>query len=82
MSVSIAITEVATGITAIHAAEEWNEFIWTDGNYACDCNRWIFHRRASGEDPDIDDSTCGEGAFIIHVTDESGNVLYSERKPA
>ncbi|MDQ3565656.1 MAG: hypothetical protein M3436_16595 [Pseudomonadota bacterium] len=30
--------------------DETNEFIWTEGNYACECNRALFIARAGGED--------------------------------
>ena len=28
--------------------EDLGEFMWTDGNYSCDCNRALFHARARG----------------------------------
>ena len=41
------------------------EWYWTEGNYGCDCNRWLFFERAADGDPDIDDAECGEGRFEI-----------------
>lgn len=51
------------------------EFMWTDGNYGCDCNRALFFARAAGDDePDID---CGEEAYsVLRVEDETGRILY------
>jgi hypothetical protein len=37
------------------------QFLWTEGNYGCDCNRAIFFADAGGEgDIDID---CGDSRF-------------------
>lgn len=43
----------------------WHEgfFWWTEGNFSCDCNRYLEFERAVGGDPDIDDAACGEGAY-------------------
>ena len=45
------------------------EFLWSEGNYSCNCNRFLFFERAQGKteeeikaiDPDKDDMTgsCG-----------------------
>lgn len=40
-----------------------DEFLWMDGNFACDCNRLLFIARALGRpDPDV---TCGEDRVVI-----------------
>lgn len=51
------------------------EFMWSEGNYACDCNRAAFFAEAAGEiDPHQD---CGHAAFsVLSVEDESGRTLY------
>lgn len=33
-------------------------WMWTDGNYCCDCNRFLFFERAKGRDPDLYDEEC------------------------
>lgn len=39
------------------------EFMWTDGNYACDCNRALFWNRIKGkDDPDV---PCGDGEYVV-----------------
>lgn len=35
------------------------EYMFTEGNYGCDCNRRLFMARAAGR-PDPDPSPCGE----------------------
>jgi hypothetical protein len=38
------------------------DFMWSEGNYACDCNRALFWARALN--PDADDATgCSHGRF-------------------
>lgn len=40
--------------------EDSQEFLWSDGNYGCDCNRRLFLCRANGlDDPDDEDDPCG-----------------------
>lgn len=43
-------------------------FMWTDGNYGCDCNRFLFFERALGHDPDFGDCPpCGEELYEAEV---------------
>jgi len=51
--------------------EDCHEFIWTDGNYACDCNRYLFFQRAAGEAEDAG-RICGDGAYSIVQVVEDG----------
>lgn len=39
-----------------------DEFMWTEGNYSCDCNRYLFFERAIGGTPGFDQE-CGDTAF-------------------
>lgn len=45
---------------------EWDddEFMWTDGNYGCDCNRHLFFNRAKGIEPE-DARPCGEERYSV-----------------
>ena len=48
-------------------------FMWTDGNYACDCNRHLFFCRAVGEDEEKDEPKCGSEVYsLVKVVDEHG----------
>jgi hypothetical protein len=38
-------------------------YMWTDGNYACDCNRGLMFARA--HDEDVEDIACGHSRFDI-----------------
>lgn len=57
----------------------FNEFIWSDGNFACDCNRRLFFERALDANYDDDiDYDCGSDKYAVRITDKSDNVLYDE----
>lgn len=54
------------------------KFQWSDGNYGCDCNRYLYFERAGGvEPPDDDDRPCTEGQYVIDriVDVATGHVL-------
>jgi hypothetical protein len=41
---------------------------WTEGNYGCDCNRYLFAERSIGNDPDWDDHEvrpCGHERYEL-----------------
>ncbi|CAN5816701.1 hypothetical protein BH20PSE1_BH20PSE1_01400 [soil metagenome] len=39
--------------------EDHTEFMWTEGNYACDCNRHLSFERAGGREPADEEGKCG-----------------------
>lgn len=56
---------------------ETGEFIWSEGNFACDCNRSLLFRGAGGdEDPESDD--CGHGHYSVFIQAEDGATLYED----
>lgn len=51
------------------------EFMWSEGNYACDCNRAAFFYG----DNDFDD-TCGDHRFsVVSLRLEDGTMLIGQR---
>lgn len=52
----------------------WNEYLWADGNFACDCNRALLFQRAGGvEPPDDEDQPCGSISYsIVRVVGDDG----------
>ena len=52
-------------------------FMWTEGNYACDCNRELFFARAANEpDPEVGDNHCGSERFtVISALREDGETI-------
>lgn len=67
---------------------EWNdgsEFWWTEGNFGCDCNRFMEFERAgpsyTAEDEGRirDEAICGSSGYRIRVEDLTGNLLFEEK---
>lgn len=56
--------------------DETMEYLWSEGNYGCDCNRALFFSRAVGDDDP--DRECGYTEFSIEILDDNGKLLYSE----
>lgn len=50
-----------------------DEFWWSEGNFACDCNRAILVR-----DPD---ESCGHSRYKVRITLPDGTVPYDEITP-
>ena len=66
---AIAVTEWTTDCRVWDSEEDVFDtmrFIWTDGNYSCDCNRGDFIARTAGlPDPDL---KCGHTLALITLT--------------
>ena len=53
-------------------------YLWSEGNYACDCNRGDFFAQANDEDKDYDGG-CGDTAYSVRLRNKkNGRVYYSE----
>lgn len=85
----VEIEDTRTGKTRTYAMwqalhdGEFSDFVWTEGNFACDCNRFLFFQYANGlgvDEVDDEDGPCGDGRYLILslVDADSGRVLYSE----
>jgi hypothetical protein len=79
---TVILERVSDGQRANHAYEgPWSDtedFMWSDGNFGCDCNRQIFFERALGLEPSVDPA-CGDSAYrVVSVTDEAGKIVYAE----
>lgn len=55
-------------------------YMWTEGNYSCDCNRALFFARAADED-DLD-VPCGEKMFSLDGLLVDGEVITFEEPRA
>jgi len=58
-------------------------FIWSEGNYSCDCNRYLSFERALGKTEEWiaanDPAKCGNVDYRVDwIKDESGEILYKE----
>ena len=64
-----------------HDDAECPEWIWWEGNFACDCNRDLFFGRAANpvyDSDDDEDAKCGCERYSVHIVGADGKVLYDE----
>jgi hypothetical protein len=52
------------------------EFYWSEGNAACDCNRALHFAWVKEEDDP--DRECGDSAYDVVSLKKGGEVIYSE----
>ena len=64
--------------TEIEKWDDVDEFMWSDGNYRCDCNRALFFYRAAGMKSEDIEVECGDDAFYVWIRDQDGNELYAD----
>ncbi len=57
--------------------EKWDDYLWAEGNYSCDCNRHLSFERAIGNDPDFDEAPCGETLYAVRAL-KHGLVIYQD----
>jgi|SRR6185436_3532458 len=61
--------------------QEWGgrDYMWSEGNYSCDCNRAGFFAEAAGE-AWMGDGKCGDGVAytVVEILDADGNKVYGE----
>ena len=54
-----------------------NDFMWSEGNYSCDCNRHLFFQRAKNEDED--NAECGDDLYSVNLKNpKGGKIFYKE----
>lgn len=53
-----------------------NTFMWTEGNYCCDCNRDIFWNWEGGKDTSDDDYDCSYGEYSVNLYNPKDNKYY------
>jgi len=53
------------------------DYSWRDGNWSCDCNRYLFFCRAVGEDEE-EEHPCGEHRYAAKVVSLDGEILFSD----
>ena len=82
MALTVSIKRNTTGeirkFTYTYDTGEFFDYIWSEGNYKCDCNRHLFFLQAGGEEED-DGVECGESLYTItEILDKANNVVYKE----
>jgi hypothetical protein len=68
MPYDVLIRKNATGEIRRRKIDDlWDDvslYLWTEGNFGCDCNRHLDFERAADHDPG-DDWPCGELAYTV-----------------
>lgn len=59
-------------------ADEALRYLWSEGNWSCDCNRQREWDRESGEETDMSQLQCADGGFRMAIHGADGRVIYSE----
>jgi len=75
--------EIATYRYAVDvdAPHEPSDFMYTEGNDACDCNRGLYFDRARGdEDANEKARGCGDSAYVLDLVEENGTVIIRDNK--
>jgi hypothetical protein len=60
---------------------EYSDFLWTSGNWSCDCNRERdFFRAADDTLPERTDNLClGHGKYtVLEIETDDGSVFYPD----
>lgn len=75
------ITDTQTGETRQQPAEFTglhHAYLWSEGNYSCDCNRGMFFAHAAGEqDPN---RSCGDERYKVKIVGNDGTLLYEDEE--
>lgn len=90
VNAKIEILRVSTGekrlydslVHFVNSDDDWRgergsflDFIWTEGNFACDCNRASFFYSAANEE-EPDELPCGSTAYKIpRIICEDGRII-------
>lgn len=55
-------------------------FNWQENNYSCDCNRFLFYKKANNEETENDlNAECSNGKFSVNLKNKKdGKVYYRE----
>jgi len=74
------IRELESSIRWFNGDDGPHTFIWSDGNFACDCNRAMFFAQMGSEpDPNVE---CSDGLFAVRLKNwKTGEVFYDEFDP-
>jgi hypothetical protein len=58
----------------------FHDYVWEEGSFSCDCNRYLFFQRAAQE-PEADDRPCGDSEYTVWIVNPAnGATVYDERE--
>ncbi len=77
MGITVELTRLADGVVREYPMDiKFNEYIWADGNFSCDCNRELFFLRAADED-EPDETDCGDERFAVRIYSD-GELVFDD----
>ena len=80
MKLTVHLMDTQTKETSVYemtGGDEFHDFIWTEGNYSCNCNRALFFARGRKLVEPLN-RPCGEGRYLVKIANETGDVLLDE----
>jgi hypothetical protein len=83
--IDVHIRRVADGLVRVYSPIDWgwwndgSDYQWgVDGNFGCDCNRYLFFQRAADEE-EADERPCSERRYRVRILERAtGRVLFSD----
>lgn len=87
VEISVHLRRVSDGLERVYKTDgvlmddktNLSTWIWEEGNYSCDCNRYLFFQRA-GKEGEEEEVECTDGKYIVWIVNPlDGNVVYDER---
>lgn len=58
------------------------DYIYTEGNYACDCNRELFFRLGKGLEAEPCAYPCSSGRYVLVSVHENGHLIVQDDRGA
>lgn len=79
---TVHIRDNASGeVRCYDEVREWrgesDDYLWGEGNFACDCNRASFFAYAAGTTKP-EGRSCGSDAYMVWITAPDGTLLYAD----
>lgn len=82
--IDVHIRRVSDGLVRVYSPTDWgwyaegSDYQWSDGNFGCGCNRYLFFQRAVGEE-ETDEYPCGDNLYRVRILERAtGRVLFSD----
>lgn len=88
VKIDVYIRRVSDGVERIYHTEgileDDNEtlstHIWANGNFSCDCNRYLFFQHAADEQEVDENCKCGHGGYLVWIVNPiNKETVYDER---
>ena len=71
------IREYKTEVWLFDDNKEPDSYMWSEGNFSCDCNRCLFFDRAGGEEENWH-HPCGDELYSVNLKTMDGKIFYKE----